>query len=180
MVFFLSLTVSPATTFPYWNIQSCLWLWELTHDLGSPDRLQPISFVQPFQMQLINTTPQRKAFYLTASYRQCTQVSILLLHTLSRTKIRTHMQVLVVTLVIELDYCLSFHLNILISWKILDISLWRSDILKKVYEILGLKMCRAGYTKKDSIGNLSEENTWLKHLSEVLPKPLTIPKISWF
>lgn len=71
-------------TFSYWHIQSSLL--GLTHQC--PGTLKPISFVQPFQMYPINTTSQRKVFYLTPSCRQCTQMNILLLHTLFCTKIR--------------------------------------------------------------------------------------------
>lgn len=123
----------------------------VSHSQSSPMAvlvdLNPISFVQPFQMHPINTTSQRKIFYLTPSCRQCTQMNILLLHTLSCTKIRD-MWVPVVASVIEQDCWLSFHLKILISWEIWDRSLWRFGILNKVYEILDLKMCRAGNTKK--------------------------------
>lgn len=142
-VFFVS--ISLFTSFPYWHMQRCLSLPELTHDC--PGRLKPISFVQHFQMHPINTTSQRKAFYLTPSCRQCTQMNSLLLHTLSCTKIRD-MWVPVVTSVTEQDCWLSFHLKILTSWEIWDISLWRFGVLNKVYEIQDLKMCRAGYTKK--------------------------------
>lgn len=138
-------SVSPVTSFPFWHMQICLSLLELTHDC--PGRLEPIPFVQPFQMYPINTTSQRKVFYLTPSCRPCTQMNILVLHTLSCTKIR-HVWVLAVTSVIEQDYWLSFHLKVLISWEIWAISPWRFGILNKVYGILDLKMCRARYTKK--------------------------------